>query len=100
MWIAWWICWGRGCCLNLDQATLELVREALIITLKIAAPILLAGIVVGLIISLLQSVTQIQDQTLAFVPKILVMVIALVVLLPWITMRLLDYSATLFSLTP
>ncbi|MFO0856010.1 MAG: flagellar biosynthesis protein FliQ [Phycisphaerales bacterium] len=86
--------------MNLDQATLELVREALIITLKIAAPILLAGIVVGLIISLLQSVTQIQDQTLAFVPKILVMVIALVVLLPWITMRLLDYSATLFSLTP
>lgn len=76
------------------------MREALIITLKIAAPILLAGIVVGLIISLLQSVTQIQDQTLAFVPKILVMVIALVVLLPWITMRLLDYSATLFSLTP
>ena len=86
--------------MNLDQATLELVREALIITLKIAAPILLAGIVVGLIISLLQSVTQIQDQTLAFVPKILVMVIALVVLLPWITMRLLDYSASLFSLTP
>lgn len=76
------------------------MREALIITLKIAAPILLAGIVVGLIISLLQSVTQIQDQTLAFVPKILVMVIALVVLLPWITMRLLDYSASLFSLTP
>lgn len=86
--------------MNLDQTTLELVREALIITLKIAAPILLAGIVVGLIISLLQSVTQIQDQTLAFVPKILVMVIALVVLLPWITMRLLDYSASLFTLTP
>ena len=76
------------------------MRKALIITLKIAAPILLTGIVVGLIISLLQSVTQIQDQTLAFVPKILVMVIALVVLLPWITMRLLDYSASLFSLTP
>ncbi len=86
--------------MNYDQATLELVREALIITLKIAAPILLAGIIVGLIISLLQSITQIQDQTLAFVPKILVMVLALVVLLPWITMRLLDYSATLFSLTP
>lgn len=86
--------------MNMDQVTLELVREALIITLKIAAPILLAGIVVGLIISLLQSVTQIQDQTLAFVPKILVMVLALVVLLPWIAIRLLDYSAALFSLSP
>ncbi len=86
--------------MNYDQATLELVREALVITLKIAAPILLAGIIVGLIISLLQSITQIQDQTLAFVPKILVMVIALVVLLPWITVRLLDYSAALFSLAP
>lgn len=84
--------------MNVDQATLELVREALVITLKIAAPILLAGIVVGLVISLLQSITQIQDQTLAFVPKILVMVIAMVVLLPWIAIRLMDYAAALFSL--
>lgn len=85
--------------MNVDQATLELVREALVITLKIAAPILLAGIVVGLVISLLQSITQIQDQTLAFVPKILVMVIAMVVLLPWIAIRLMDYAAALFSLS-
>jgi hypothetical protein len=56
-----------------DEVGVELVRQALFITLKIAAPILLAGVVVGLIISILQSVTSIQDQTLSFVPKIVVM---------------------------
>lgn len=84
--------------MNYDESTIELVRQALFITLKIAAPILLAGILVGLIVSLLQSITSIQDQTLSFVPKIVVMVIAAAVLLPWITKRLVEYSAELFSL--
>jgi flagellar biosynthetic protein FliQ len=79
-----------------DAAALEMVREALIITLKIAIPILAAGIVVGLIISLLQSVTQIQDQTIAFVPKIVVMILALIVLLPWIISRMMEYASELF----
>ena len=84
--------------MNYDESTIELVRQALFITLKIAAPILLAGILVGLVVSLLQSITSIQDQTLSFVPKIVVMVIAAAVLLPWITRRLVEYSAELFSL--
>lgn len=84
--------------MNYDEATIELVRQALFITLKIAAPILIAGILVGLVVSLLQSITSIQDQTLSFVPKIVVMVIAAAVLLPWITRRLVEYSAELFSL--
>ncbi len=84
--------------MNYDESTIELVRQALFITLKIAAPILLAGILVGLVVSLLQSITSIQDQTLSFVPKIVVMVIAAAILLPWITRRLVEYSAELFSL--
>jgi flagellar biosynthesis protein FliQ len=84
--------------MNYDESTVELVRQALFITLKIAAPILLAGIVVGLIVSLLQSVTSIQDQTLSFVPKIVVMVVVAAVLLPWITMRLVEYAGDLLSL--
>ncbi len=84
--------------MNYDESTIELVRQALFITLKIAAPILLAGILVGLVVSLLQSITSIQDQTLSFVPKIVVMVIAAAILLPWITKRLVEYSAELFSL--
>jgi flagellar biosynthetic protein FliQ len=85
--------------MHYDHTSVELVRTALIITLKIAAPILLAGITVGLIVSLLQSVTSIQDQTLAFVPKIVVMVVAAAVLIPWIAQRLVEYAASLFSLT-
>lgn len=81
-----------------DESTIELVRQALIIVLKIAAPILLAGIVVGLGISLLQSVTSIQDQTLSFVPKIIVMVVAAAVLIPWIAQRLVEYATELFTL--
>jgi flagellar biosynthesis protein FliQ len=84
----------------LDDATgIEMVRQALIITLKIAAPILLAGIIVGLVISLLQSVTSIQDQTLSFVPKIVVMIIAAVLLIPWIAVRLSEYASELFRLS-
>lgn len=82
-----------------DDATgVEMVRQALIITLKIAAPILLAGIIVGLVISLLQSVTSIQDQTLSFVPKIVVMILAAVLLIPWIAIRLSEYASELFRL--
>ncbi|HYF14931.1 MAG TPA: flagellar biosynthesis protein FliQ [Phycisphaerales bacterium] len=84
----------------MDAATIELVREALVMTLKIAAPILFAGILVGLVISLLQSVTSIQDQTLSFVPKIVVMIVAVVVLTPWIAAQLIEYAAALFRLTP
>lgn len=81
-----------------DESTLELVREALIITLKVVGPILLAGLVVGLVISLLQSVTSVQDQTLSFVPKIVVMIVAAAVLIPWIAQRLVEYAADLLSL--
>lgn len=85
--------------MGFDQQALELVREALIITLKISAPILVAGMVVGLVISLFQSVTSIQDQTLSTVPKMVVMVAAVVVLAAWIAQRLVDYAAILFNLS-
>lgn len=81
-----------------DETILELVRQALIVTLVIAGPILIAGIVVGFVISLLQSVTSIQDQTLAFVPKIVVMIVAAIVLLPWITAKLIEYAVDLLRL--
>lgn len=80
------------------DATLDMVRDALVITLKIAGPILLAGLIVGLLISLFQSITSIQDQTLSFVPKIVVMIVAAAVLIPWIAQRLSEYAASLLSL--
>lgn len=80
-----------------DAANIELIRETLIITLKISAPILAAGIVVGLIISLVQSVTSIQEQTLTFVPKIVAMMVVAILLIPWIVARLLEFSAEMFT---
>jgi flagellar biosynthetic protein FliQ len=81
-----------------DETAVELAKEMLIITLKVAAPILAAGVVVGLIVSIFQSVTSIQDQTVTFVPKIVVMIIVAALLLPWITARLVEYAAELLWL--
>jgi len=81
-----------------DEATVELVRQALIITLKICVPILGAGILVGLLVSIFQSVTSIQDQTLSFVPKIVVMVVVTILLASWIVQRLVEYAAELLRL--
>jgi flagellar biosynthetic protein FliQ len=82
--------------MSLDQAT-DLIRQTLVLTLVIAAPMLAIGMIVGIIISLFQAVTQIQEQTLTFVPKITAMITAAVVLMPWIGQRLLDYAAAMFS---
>jgi flagellar biosynthesis protein FliQ len=82
--------------MSYDEATLDLVRNCLLITLKIAAPILAAGVIVGLAVSIIQSITSIQDQTVTFVPKIVVMVVVAAVLLPWVTQRLVEFAAELF----
>ncbi len=82
----------------LDDMTIDMVRTALVMSIKIGAPILAAGIVVGLVISLLQSITSIQDQTLATVPKIIVMVGAAIAVLPWVVQRLVEYAGELLRI--
>jgi flagellar biosynthetic protein FliQ len=84
--------------MHYDDTIVELVREALIIALKIGAPVLMAGMVIGLLISILQSITSIQDQTLSTVPKIVVMVFTAAMLIPWVAHRLLEYAAELLRL--
>ena len=74
----------------------ELVRDALLESLILAAPILIAGLLVGLIISVLQAVTQVQEQTLTFVPKIVAMVLVAVALLTWISMRMIEFATAMF----
>jgi len=83
---------------NIDESTIEMIRTALVITLKVTAPILAAGVLVGLVISIFQSVTSIQDQTISLVPKIVVMLVVAILLAGWIMQRLVDYTAQLFSL--
>jgi flagellar biosynthetic protein FliQ len=75
----------------------ELVRSALMETLVLALPILGAGLLVGLVISLFQAVTQIQEQTLTFVPKIIVMLLVAVALLSWLTMRMIEFATMMFA---
>ena len=79
---------------------IDLGREAILTAFLIGAPILLVGTAVGLVIGLLQALTQIQDQTVSFVPKILAMVVALGVCLPWIVYRKIEYSEQLIQSTP
>ena len=85
--------------MTVDQAV-DITREALIVMLVISAPILLAGLFIGLVISLLQAVTQIQEQSLAFIPKILVMFIVAAVTLPWVGGHMLEFAREIFTLGP
>jgi flagellar biosynthetic protein FliQ len=81
----------------MDTENLALVREALMLTLLVSAPILGAGLLVGLVISLLQAVTQVQEQTLAFVPKIVAMVLVAVLLLGWIGSQISVFAERMFG---
>jgi flagellar biosynthetic protein FliQ len=80
--------------MTIDQAT-ELIRHTLILALIISAPMLVIGLGVGVVVSLLQAVTQIQEQTLTFIPKITAMFAAAILLFPWIGHRLLEYTGAM-----
>jgi flagellar biosynthesis protein FliQ len=82
------------------QDAIDSSREALVVAPLISAPVLIAGMLVGLLIGLLQALTQIQEQTVAFVPKLLAMIIALGLSLPWILTRLIEYSRELIANIP
>ncbi|MFK8079289.1 MAG: flagellar biosynthesis protein FliQ [Granulosicoccus sp.] len=74
---------------------IDLGREALTITVLLAAPLLLAALFTGLLVGLFQAATQIQEQTLSFIPKLLAMVIALLTAGPWLLQVILDYTSDL-----
>lgn len=76
---------------------IDAVRMALMESLIISIPILGAGLLIGLLISLVQAVTQIQEQTLTFVPKIVVMLVASMLLLSWIAGRMIDFAVAMFT---
>jgi flagellar biosynthetic protein FliQ len=76
---------------------LDVARDGLIVLLKIGAPVMSVALIVGLIISLFQALTQIQEMTLAFVPKILVIFLSLIVLLPFMMTTLTTFSERLFD---
>ena len=75
---------------------LDLARSALMIALRIATPILVSGLLIGLVVSIAQAVTQIQEQTLSFVPKIAVMILVTVMLLGWIATQMVEFAQRMF----
>jgi flagellar biosynthesis protein FliQ len=85
--------------MTVDQAA-ELTRNAVVLVLMLGAPIMLMAILVGLTISVLQAVTQLQDQTLSFVPKIIAMALAGLALLPWMMHRIVEFSIEVINNIP
>ena len=76
---------------------MEVSREALMVALKVGTPILVLALVVGLIIALFQALTQIQELTLTFVPKILVMFVALMALMPFMLTTMVTFGQCLMD---
>lgn len=81
-----------------EENAIEMIRNTLMIVLTIAVPLLLSGMVIGLLVSLFQSVTSIQDQTLTFVPKIIIIVVVAILLTPWMIELLTTFCSQMFSL--
>jgi flagellar biosynthetic protein FliQ len=75
----------------------DLTRDALVMALLLAGPILGVGVLIGLVISLGQAVTQLQDQTISTVPKIVAMVAAALFFLPWLGVHIVEYTRVLLA---
>jgi flagellar biosynthetic protein FliQ len=82
------------------QDAIDLARQAMLFALLIGAPMLVTGLVMGLLIGFLQAITQIQEQTVAFVPKIVAMIVVLMLALPWLLEQMSQYSQALFGTVP
>ncbi len=76
---------------------IDLGRQAVMLMLLLATPLLLAALIVGLIVSVLQAATQIQELTLSFVPKIVAVLVAAIIFGPWILGRLIEFSRQMFD---
>ncbi|HXG22963.1 MAG TPA: flagellar biosynthesis protein FliQ [Chthonomonadales bacterium] len=83
-----------------ERDVLEVGRQCLLVTLQLALPILLFGLVAGVLVSIFQAVTQIQEFTLTFVPKLLAVILALVIFGPWMLSTLVNFVVNMFTRMP
>jgi flagellar biosynthetic protein FliQ len=81
-----------------DVVVVKILREALMVTVVVSAPVLGIGMIVGLVISIFQTTTSIQEQTLTFVPKIIAIFIAVVVFASWMIHTLVTYTKNIFGM--
>ena len=85
----------------MDAASaIDLTRQTILLIVLLAAPVLGVGLVVGFVVSLAQAVTQLQDQTLSFVPKIIAMLLGLAIFGPWMIAKIVEFGRDMFSTLP
>lgn len=83
-----------------EDVVLQIGREALYLIVSLAAPLLLSALAVGLLVGVFQAATQIQEQTLSFIPKLMALVVALVIMGPWLLQSWLSFTLELFFRIP
>ena len=83
-----------------EQLAIDVARNALIVAFELGAPVLLASLAIGMLVSVFQAVTQINESTLSFVPKIVVVVGTLAVLGPWMGQTIIAYTVNVFNSLP
>jgi flagellar biosynthesis protein FliQ len=83
-----------------QDTVVNLATQAMTLGLEVAGPILIVGLIIGLAVSLFQAVTQIQEQSLSFIPKIVGLALLIVILGPWMLDRLINYTTNLYMSIP
>jgi flagellar biosynthesis protein FliQ len=83
-----------------QDTVVSLATQAMMLALKIAGPMLIAGLIIGLLVSIFQAVTSIQEQSLSFIPKIIGVAVLIVVLGPWMLDQLVGYAQNLYLSIP
>ena len=82
------------------EYVIKLGQEAMMLVLMIGGPILIVALVVGLVVSIFQAVTQIHEMTLTFIPKIIAVGATIILVLPWMMQRMIDFTINLLSAIP
>ena len=82
--------------MSVDQS-IDIVKGLMMLCLKVSVPFLLSAMIIGLLVSFFQAITSLQEQTLTFVPKALVVVAVVFILFPWLINTMMDYTAEKFN---
>jgi flagellar biosynthetic protein FliQ len=83
-----------------QDVVISLAMDAMALSLKVGMPLLMVGLIVGLVVSVFQAVTQIQEMTLTFIPKVLALGLVLMIAGPWMLGQLLTYTENLYTSIP
>ena len=82
--------------MSVDQSV-DVVKDLMMLCLKVSLPFLLSAMIIGLLVSFFQAITSLQEQTLTFVPKALVVVVVVFILFPWLINTMMDYTVETFN---